>query len=610
MKLKKQITFIGVFSIAAGAMISSGIFILPGLAFAKTGPSVFLSYLIAGVFALIGTFSLIELSTAMPKAGGDCYYVTRSLGPLSGTISGILSWVAISLKSAFAIYGIAEVIFLITGIPLIASALTLTIIFTGLNIYGVKETIRLEIVLVLTLISILIMYSILGIPEISIPNFDPFIYEHSNTILITAGFVFVSFGGLNSVTSIAEEVKNPKRNLPLGIISAVIIVTAIYVVVLIVTVGILPANELKNSLTPIADTARHLLGDTGYIIVTIGAIFAFITTAIAGIMSASRYPFALAKDKLIPNLFTRISEKTKTPVTAIIFTGILIGSTLLLPLNTLVKAASTVILAINLFANIAVIILRESRIQNYQPSFKTPFYPWLPIISIIVFAFFIIDMGLETIEITLGILTISFLVYFFYGRRKVDQEYALLHLIDRITDRQLASGDLETELREILRERDKIKKDWFDHIVHQCKIIIIDKSIKRTELFDIASEHFSHKLNIPKNELKDLLHNREEMGETAISQFAAIPHILLEEPNTFDIMIIKSNQGISFSRKSPKVKGIFIIAGSRNKRNDHLRALAAIAGIVQEKGFQKRWQTASSENQIRDLILLSKRKRH
>jgi APA family basic amino acid/polyamine antiporter len=116
MSLKKQIGFLGVFSIASGAMISSGIFVLPGLAFEKTGPSVFLSYFIAGVLGLIGILSVIELSTAMPKAGGDYYFVSKTFGPMLGTVSGILSWVALSLKSAFAIYGISAILLNTLGI--------------------------------------------------------------------------------------------------------------------------------------------------------------------------------------------------------------------------------------------------------------------------------------------------------------------------------------------------------------------------------------------------------------------------------------------------------------------------------------------------------------
>jgi len=158
MELKKELSFLDVFCISTGAMISSGIFILPGLAYANSGPLVFVSYFLTGVLALVGALSVIELSTAMPKAGGDYYFVNRSLGPLFGTILGLFSWAAISLKSAFAIFGMAEIIFLLTGAPLIITALILCIIFVGINIYGMQEAALLEVILVLGLLILLFFY--------------------------------------------------------------------------------------------------------------------------------------------------------------------------------------------------------------------------------------------------------------------------------------------------------------------------------------------------------------------------------------------------------------------------------------------------------------------
>ena len=127
MELEKGLNFYDVFSIATGAMISAGIFILPGLAFARAGPAVFISYFLAGILALIGIFSVIELSTAIPKAGGDYYYINRSLGPFIGTISGFLSWFALSLKSSFAILGISEIIFIANGFPVLISSILVCI---------------------------------------------------------------------------------------------------------------------------------------------------------------------------------------------------------------------------------------------------------------------------------------------------------------------------------------------------------------------------------------------------------------------------------------------------------------------------------------------------
>jgi len=116
--LKKELTLLDIFCVATGAMISSGLFILPGLAFAKAGPAVILSYLIAGVFCIPTLLSMAELTTAMPKAGGDYFYIMRGFGPLLGTVAGFSTWLSLSLKGAFALLGMGAYVSIITNIPL------------------------------------------------------------------------------------------------------------------------------------------------------------------------------------------------------------------------------------------------------------------------------------------------------------------------------------------------------------------------------------------------------------------------------------------------------------------------------------------------------------
>ncbi len=197
------------------------------------------------------------------------------------------------------------------------------------------------------------------------------------------------------VTSVAEEVAKPRKNIPLAIILSVICVTVIYAIVLIATVGVLPGDKLSHSLTPIADAAALIIGTPGYVAVTIAACLAFLTTANAGIMAASRYPLALSRDELIPRFLGKVNHKYKTPVVSISITCILIILSLTLNLDTLVTVASTVILTMYILVNIAVIILRYSKIQNYKPSFRVPLFPWIQIVSIIIFSFLICYMGLE-----------------------------------------------------------------------------------------------------------------------------------------------------------------------------------------------------------------------
>jgi basic amino acid/polyamine antiporter, APA family len=609
MKLKKELSFFDVFSLASGAMISSGIFILPGLAFSQAGPAVFVAYFLAGLLALAGVLSVAELATAMPKAGGDYYFITRSLGPFVGTISGVLSWFAISLKSAFAIFGLAEVLYLLTGINITVLAVIFCLLFIVINIVGVKEAAIFELVLVAGLLALMGLYIVLGITRVNILHFEPFAPHGINAVLSTAGFVFVSFGGLLTVASVAEEVKNPARNVPLGLLAAVIVVTVLYTLLLIVTIGVLPAETLRNSRTPIADAAKQFTGQAGYIVITIAAMLAFITTANAGMMSASRYPLALSEDKLLPTWISRMHPRFHTPMTAVIITGGLIIASLFLPLEILVKAASTVVLTANVLANLAVIILRESRLQNYQPTFKSPLYPWVQVGGILLFVFLIVDMGYETIEISAGLVLAGILLYLFYGRKRVQQEYALLHLIERITSRQLTSHDLEAELRDILHQRDEVIHDPFDRLIASAPVIDVQRCLEQEEMFAEIAERLTEEIALAPPRIIELLQARERESSTAITSFTAVPHLVIDGQHRFKILIARCRQGVRFSDDAPAVKAIFVIVGTRDERLSHLKALAAIAQIIQHKDFEDRWQNAKTDHQLRDILLLSERKR-
>jgi len=609
LKLKKGLNFFDVFSIATGAMISSGIFILPGLAFARTGPAVFISYFLAGILALIGIFSIIELTTAMPKAGGDYYYINRSFGPLIGTISGFFSWFALSLKSAFAIFGISELIYITTGFPVLISSTLICVFFVLLNVIGVKEAARFQLLLVSGLLFLMVTYIFFGFSKINTSFYYPFAPQGINSILTTAGFIFISFGGLLKIASISEEVKNPKKNIPLGMIVSVITVTIIYSLLLFVTIGVLPAQLFSDSLTPVADAAKYIAGTPGFIIISIAALLAFITTANAGIMSASRYPLALSRDNLLPDTISKVNKRFKTPAPSIIITGLFIVLALQLPLEMLVKAASVVILTAYVLTNLAVIILRESNLKNYRPSFKAPLYPWLQVFGIIIFSFFIIDLGLEAIEISIAFLLISVSFYLFYGRKKYAGEYALLHLLKRITDNRLTDHILESEFREILCDRDNIKPDKFDDLVKTAKILDLPGPLEMDQLFEIISESISNEIELDKEEIYTLLKSRQEDCNTAISPFVAIPHIIIEGNDNFFLMLIRCKKGIRFTSKENSLKAVFTFVGTKEDRAFHLKTLAAIATLVQKEDFEKKWLHAENTHYLKDMVLLSKRLR-
>lgn len=609
MSLKKDLTFFDVFSIATGAMISSGIFILPGIAFTYAGPAVFISYFLAGIFALIGILSVAELATAMPKAGGDYYYISRTLGPMIGTVAGFLSWFALSLKSAFAIFGIAEVIYITTGLNLLLTSLGICLFFVVLNIVGVKGVAKLEVLLVIGLLALMVIYILFGVFFVDKGAFTPLIPESPNTILITSGFIFISFGGLLNISSIAEEVKDPQKTVPLAMFSSIFVITVIYTLMLIVTVGVLPAEELSGSLTPIADASRRFMGGFGYLAISIAAMFAFVTTALAGIMSASRYPMALSRDSLLPSFISRVNNRFDTPVTSIVFTGIFIGLSLFFPLEILVKAASTVVLTSYVLTNLSVIILRESKILNYQPSFKSPLYPLPQIVSIFIFTFFIIDLGLAAAELSISMLLLGLGVYFFYGKKRTDQEYALLHIVEKILDKDLTTHNLETELKEIIKARDEIGTDEFDDLVERARVIDISGTMELQELIEKISQELEVMTGLKKETTYEILSNKERESTSVVSDFVAIPHVILENSHEFNLLMVRCQEGIKFSDEAPMVKAIFVFSGMKENVLFHLKALASIAYIIQEKHFKTQWIKAKNENYLKDVLLLSRRKR-
>ena len=618
MEMKKSLSVVDLFCLTSGAMISSGIFILPGMAFSHVGPAVILSYLLAGIFGLVGILSVIEIITAMPKAGGDYYFITRTLGPLAGTVSGLLSWLAVVLKTSFAIFGMGEVICQLAGWEsfmgidsVFMCSVLITIIFTVLNFFGVKEAAFFQIVLVVFLFIIMAGFVAVGLPSVGLSKFEPFVFKTgaSEGILWTAGFVFISFGGLLKITSVSEEVKNPKRSIPAGLILSIIVVTIIYAFMLFVTIGVMDPEKLKGSMMPIADAASVFFGTPGFWAISIAAMLAFITTANAGIMAASRYPMALSRDELAPAVLGGVSKKYDTPIVAIIITGILIIISLSMKLEMLVKAASTVILLSYIISNLCVIILRESKIVTYHPSFTAPFYPFTQIVSVVVFMYLIISMGRETIFISLVLIGLSVVFYYIYGR-KVNTEYALLHLLERITNRKLTSNNLEKELIEVIHQRDNIVKDEFDHIIEKASFYDIEKSISRDDLFKHISEKFSKDIDLKPEELYRLLTEREEDSSTAISPFVAIPHIIAEGSGIFKILVVRCRNGACFSETNNDVKAIFFIIGSRDTRNFHLKTLGSIAQITYDSHFERRWEEAKNEDDLRSLLLLGKRKRH
>jgi APA family basic amino acid/polyamine antiporter len=419
-KLERSLSLISVVAISIGGMLGSGIFVLPGLAAAKTGSSVWLAYLLAAVCILPAALSKSELATAMPSSGGTYVYIERAFGPLFGTIAGIGLWLSLLLKSAFALVGFGAYLTVLVDIePGLTKyvALVFLMIILFLNILGVKKVGKVQIVIVsISLISLAIIL-IFGLPRTSAALLDPFLLKGNMGLFTTVAFVYISYAGVTKVAAIAGEIKNPSVNLPRAMILSLFIMTTIYVVVAFVLVGNLPLQELKTDIKPIYTIANLLGGSViGYIAAIVGVI-TLISMANSGVLAASRFPFAMAIDKLLPDFMSKIHSKYLTPVVTITMTCFVMALVILfLDVEKIAKLASAFMVMMFILVNACVIVLRETSAQWYAPPYKSPLYPFVQLFGIGSGIALLILLGLGPLMAIITILIIGVLIYFYFGK--------------------------------------------------------------------------------------------------------------------------------------------------------------------------------------------------
>ncbi len=420
--LERRLTLVNVTAISISAMVGSGIFVLPGLASAHTGPSVWLAYVLAGLVALPAVLSKAELATAMPTSGGTYVYLERSLGPLGGTVAGLGLWLSMLLKAAFALVGFGAYLIVVADVPLVPTSLLLLGVIVGLNVIGVRKVGQAQVVVVTVSLACLA-----GLVAVAFVELDGSRLDHSFTggaggLFAATGFVFVSYAGVTKVAAVAEEVKNPSRNLPLGMLLSLVVVMALYACVALALVGNVPGEVLATDLRPV-HTLAELLGGP---LVGIGAAVLGVATmtsmANSGLLAASRFPFAMSRDDLLPPVFRHVSTRFDTPVVSILVTGGAIAFAILFfDVEGMAKLASATVILLYLANNAAVLIFREARVQWYAPTFRSPWYPTMQIAGIVGAIVLLATMGLVPIAATAAVLAAGVVLYLPWGRRKAQR---------------------------------------------------------------------------------------------------------------------------------------------------------------------------------------------
>jgi amino acid transporter/mannitol/fructose-specific phosphotransferase system IIA component (Ntr-type) len=607
-------------------MFSSGFFLLPGLAFALSGSWVIIAYLISAILVVPAMLSKAELASAMPRAGGTYYFLDRSMGPLVGTVGGLGTWVAMGLKNTFALIGMGAYLALVLDVDITMVALCLTVVFTAFNILGAKETAGLQRVLVFALVSILGVLVLVGLYEVffggtvegPIAALSSSIHTDVDGVFATVGLVFVSYAGLTKTVSVAEEVKNPDRNLIRGMVLSLATAAIIYVVGSYVLVALVDHDKLASDLTPIATVAESIFdwlpAKVGLIVVLIAAVAAFASTANAGIMAASRYLFAMGRDKLIPTQFSGIGRFQTPTLGVLASSGFIVLAVLTLDVITVAKLASAFQLLMFALVNLAVIVMRESRIHAYDPAFRAPFYPWLQLIGIFASNLLIIEMGRLPLLFSLALVTLCVFWFFAYSKERVVRRGAILHWFERLGRERF--DQLETELREILRDKGLRPDDPYDDIVAQAAILDLPRSTSYESVIEMASKELAAALPLPAKEINASLLATTHAGDTLVEEGVALPHFRtpgIEEPVLVIARVgggaqvpLDHDQDQDQPPPEPAAReasAFFILVSPEDDPSKHLRLLAKLASLVIDREeFLERWNQAKSEDEMRALI--------
>jgi len=449
-ELAKDLGPLAALTIGVGTMIGAGIFVLPGEAILRSGSLASVAFVLGGVIAMFTALSASELGTAMPRSGGAYYYVNHALGPMFGSIAGWANWLGLAFASAFYMVGFGRYIARIFGLsgsvgvgPVSITVVKLVALVGGaffvlINYVGAKETGRLQNIIVVLLVGILTVFTLLGTLRAEPSNLPA--ATDVVTTLETTGLIFVSYLGFVQITSVAEEIKDPGKNLPRAVIGSVVIVTVIYALVLVIMSAAVPPGFIADAVTaggenPIAvvEVGDYIQGAAMGGALLFGGLLATASSANASILASSRINFAMGRDRIVTPALNEIHDRFGTPYRAIGITGGLILLFIVVgDLTLLSGAASGLHLIIYGLLNLALIVMRYVAPEEYAPEFIVPLYPLLPILGVVLSFALLIFVASDALLLSFGIAGAAILWYFFYARTRTEKQGILSkHIISR-----------------------------------------------------------------------------------------------------------------------------------------------------------------------------------
>ena len=452
-------------SLGVGAIIGTGIFVLTGqAAHDKTGPALMLSFVFSGIACIFAALCYAEFASMVPVAGSAYTYAYATLGELFAWIIGWDLILEYAVGSATVAHGWSHYFqdfigilglkiphvfstapfdydpklghFVSTGTVLDLPALIITILVTAILVKGIRESASFNATMVIVKLIIVFFVIIVGAFYVNPANWKPFapfgltgvsffgktLFGQTGAggeplgMLAGAATIFFAYIGFDSVSTHAEEAKNPKRDVPIGIVTSLVLCTILYIAVAAILTGMVPYNKI-NIDAPVSDAFRQVGLPWAQFLISLGAIAGITSVLLVMMLSQPRVILAMARDGLVPpSFFAAIHERFRTPWKATILTGIFVSILAsFLPLRVLAELVNIGTLFAFVVVCAAVLIMRRTNPNAPRP-FKAPFVPLTPILGILTCTLLMFSLPAENWWRLIIWLAIGFFIYFGYGR--------------------------------------------------------------------------------------------------------------------------------------------------------------------------------------------------
>jgi APA family basic amino acid/polyamine antiporter len=420
-ELKRGLGLVGATDVGVGAIIGAGIFVLSGVAAGLAGPSVILSFVLAGLTAFLTALSSAELSSFITEAGGSFIYTEKAFGPRWGFLVGWTKSFDYIVGSAAVAIGFASYFVLLVGwsgsLAVTIVAALLPIAFLLLNLRGIKEASGTNNLLVVLKVLALIVFIAVGaaflLQSRDYSNYQPFFPLGVGGTVAASAVIFFAFVGFNTITVLSEEVKDPQRNIPRAIMLAFLVSTLLYIGVSTVEVGLVNWQVISTSAAPL-DTALRVATSNELIIgfVSVSALFATASVVMSSLLGGSRALFAMGRKGVLPRRLAQLSKRG-VPASTIVIAGVAMSAVVLASqgnLSTLAAVFNFGTLLTFLFINLSALRLRRA-MPDANRTFVMPLYPLPPVLGILSCLGLMAFLRLEALAIAAVWIAIGYLVY-------------------------------------------------------------------------------------------------------------------------------------------------------------------------------------------------------